>query len=184
MKWEFARAATGVKQDLWYATLNEGEPGTVQGSCDPHRGGGAGVRRHDHRRLRRGGGHRDRLPARRNTPICSPPGSLLKERREAGLLGRKILGKQGFRFDIRIQWAAGAYICGEETALLKLVAKASAVIQESAGLFPPQSGIGSAHRHHNVETFCCVAAFWRTDRLVQPRSATSDSTAPSSTAFR
>ncbi len=42
----------------------------------------------------------------------------LAEAREAGLLGRNILGS-GFDFDIHTHLGAGAYICGEETALLE-----------------------------------------------------------------
>ena len=42
----------------------------------------------------------------------------LEQRREAGLLGRNILGK-GFSFDIDIHVGAGAYICGEESALIE-----------------------------------------------------------------
>ncbi|ANQ84580.1 hydrogen dehydrogenase subunit alpha [Azoarcus olearius] len=43
----------------------------------------------------------------------------LTQRRAAGLLGRNILGEAGFDFDIAIHLGAGAYICGEETALLE-----------------------------------------------------------------
>ncbi|MCB1723854.1 MAG: NADH-quinone oxidoreductase subunit NuoF [Gammaproteobacteria bacterium] len=42
----------------------------------------------------------------------------LAEAREAGLLGENILGS-GFDFDIHTHLGAGAYICGEETALLE-----------------------------------------------------------------
>ena len=45
--------------------------------------------------------------------------SILKKRREANLLGENILGYDGFNFDIRIQMGAGAYVCGEETALIE-----------------------------------------------------------------
>ncbi|MBL7223132.1 MAG: NAD(P)H-dependent oxidoreductase subunit E, partial [Candidatus Brocadiae bacterium] len=44
--------------------------------------------------------------------------SVLQQRREAGLLGKAVCGKEGFDFDIRIQMGAGAYVCGEETALI------------------------------------------------------------------
>ncbi len=44
---------------------------------------------------------------------------VLEVRRKAGLLGNNILGKEGFNFDIRIRMGAGAYICGEETALIE-----------------------------------------------------------------
>ncbi len=41
----------------------------------------------------------------------------LKQAREYGLLGEDILGS-GFNFDIEIRLGAGAFVCGEETALL------------------------------------------------------------------
>jgi [NiFe] hydrogenase diaphorase moiety large subunit len=44
---------------------------------------------------------------------------MLQEMREGNLLGKNIAGKQGFNFDIRIQLGAGAYVCGEESALIE-----------------------------------------------------------------
>lgn len=44
---------------------------------------------------------------------------MLQEMREGNLLGKNIAGKQGFNFNIRIQLGAGAYVCGEESALLE-----------------------------------------------------------------
>jgi NADP-reducing hydrogenase subunit HndC len=41
----------------------------------------------------------------------------IKQARELGLLGKDILGS-GFDFDIEIRLGAGAFVCGEETALL------------------------------------------------------------------
>lgn len=41
----------------------------------------------------------------------------IKQSREAGLLGKNILGS-GFDFDINIKYGAGAFVCGEETALI------------------------------------------------------------------
>ena len=46
---------------------------------------------------------------------------VLTQRRKAGLLGKNIKGKKGFSFDIRIQPGAGAYICGEESALISFL---------------------------------------------------------------
>jgi [NiFe] hydrogenase diaphorase moiety large subunit len=43
----------------------------------------------------------------------------LEEMRSKNLLGENINGQQGFNFDIRIQLGAGAYICGEESALIE-----------------------------------------------------------------
>jgi NADH-quinone oxidoreductase subunit F/NADP-reducing hydrogenase subunit HndC len=44
----------------------------------------------------------------------------LKQAREYGLLGKNILSS-GFDFDIEIRLGAGAFVCGEETALIKSV---------------------------------------------------------------
>mgnify|MGYP000985849940 CR=1 FL=1 len=43
----------------------------------------------------------------------------IEERRKNNLLGKNIIGKEGFDFDIYIQPGAGAYVCGEETALIE-----------------------------------------------------------------
>ncbi|MBD5800800.1 NAD-reducing hydrogenase HoxS subunit alpha [Azoarcus sp. Aa7] len=45
--------------------------------------------------------------------------AVLALRRAVGLLGARILGEGGFDFDIDIHLGAGAYVCGEETALLE-----------------------------------------------------------------
>ncbi len=45
--------------------------------------------------------------------------AVLQRRREDGLLGNRILGEAGFDFDIAIDLGAGAYICGEESALIE-----------------------------------------------------------------
>jgi [NiFe] hydrogenase diaphorase moiety large subunit len=44
---------------------------------------------------------------------------LLEQRRQQNLLGKGILGQAGFDFDIEIHLGAGAYICGEESALIE-----------------------------------------------------------------
>ncbi len=45
--------------------------------------------------------------------------AMLAERRSSNLLGKAILGKEGFDFDIEIRLGSGAYVCGEETALIE-----------------------------------------------------------------
>ncbi len=45
----------------------------------------------------------------------------VRQAREAGYLGRNILGIDGFHFDIEVRLGAGAYICGEETALFEAI---------------------------------------------------------------
>ena len=50
--------------------------------------------------------------------LLEPLESALAARRQAGLLGKNILGSD-FEFDIEIHLGAGAYICGEESALIE-----------------------------------------------------------------
>ena len=45
--------------------------------------------------------------------------AVIKRRTEAGLLGDNIVGVQGFNFRIMVAMGAGAYVCGEETALIE-----------------------------------------------------------------
>ncbi len=45
----------------------------------------------------------------------------IEKARSAGYLGRNILGRKGFDFDIELRLGAGAYICGEETALFEAI---------------------------------------------------------------
>jgi [NiFe] hydrogenase diaphorase moiety large subunit len=82
---------------------------------------------------------------------------VLKQRRAAGLLGTNVAGKQGFNFDIRIQMGAGAYICGEETALISSCEGRSGC-PKTRPPFPAQKGyLDQPSSVNNVETFCCVA---------------------------
>lgn len=45
--------------------------------------------------------------------------NVLEKRKKEGLLGNNILGKSGFDFNIDIRLGSGAYVCGEETALIE-----------------------------------------------------------------
>ncbi|MFH2138716.1 MAG: NAD(P)H-dependent oxidoreductase subunit E [Candidatus Omnitrophota bacterium] len=81
----------------------------------------------------------------------------LKDRRDKGLLGKNILGKEKLNFDIRIQMGAGAYICGEETALISSC-EGMRGDPKNRPPFPAQKGyLGLPTSVNNVETFCCVA---------------------------
>ena len=82
---------------------------------------------------------------------------VLAKRRAAGLLGRDILGKSGFNFDIRIQMGAGAYVCGEETALLSSC-EGRRGDPKTRPPFPAQKGyLDMPTVVNNVETLCCAA---------------------------
>jgi [NiFe] hydrogenase diaphorase moiety large subunit len=83
--------------------------------------------------------------------------SVLEERRERGLLGRSILGTSGFDFDIRIQLGAGAYVCGEETALISSC-EGLRGDPKNRPPFPAQHGYkGCPTIVNNVETFSAAA---------------------------
>jgi [NiFe] hydrogenase diaphorase moiety large subunit len=82
---------------------------------------------------------------------------LLQRRRDQELLGANILGHKGFDFDIRVQLGAGAYICGEETALINSCDgwRGDPLTRPP---FPAQRGLeGVPTAVNNVETLCCVA---------------------------
>ena len=82
--------------------------------------------------------------------------SVLAERREEGLLGKNVCGQEGFDFDIRIQMGAGAYICGEETALISSC-EGTRGDPKNRPPFPAQKGyLGCPTTVNNVETFCVV----------------------------
>ena len=82
---------------------------------------------------------------------------VLQQRQAAGLLGRNICGKEGVHFNIRIQMGAGAYICGEETALISSC-EGLRGDPKNRPPFPAQKGyLGKPTTVNNVETFCCAA---------------------------
>jgi [NiFe] hydrogenase diaphorase moiety large subunit len=83
--------------------------------------------------------------------------SILAERRKKNLLGRNVCGKQGFNFDIRIQMGAGAYVCGEETALISSC-EGKRGDPKTRPPFPAQKGyMDQPTVVNNVETYCCAA---------------------------
>lgn len=82
---------------------------------------------------------------------------VLVQRRIAGLLGRSILGEPGFDFDIEIHLGAGAYICGEESALIESLEGRSGRPRNRPP-FPVTHGyLDQPTLVDNVETFACVS---------------------------
>ncbi len=80
----------------------------------------------------------------------------LQNRRRLGLLGSNVCGHEGFDFDIRIQLGAGAYICGEESALLESLEGKRGAPRERPP-FPTERGyLQQPTAVDNVETFACV----------------------------
>ena len=83
--------------------------------------------------------------------------NILKERREAGLLGQNILNK-GLNFDIEICLGAGAYICGEESALIESL-EGNLGIPRNRPPYPVTQGyLGKPTVVNNVETFLAAAS--------------------------
>ena len=79
----------------------------------------------------------------------------IDEARRRGLLGGDVLGR-GFRFDIEVRRGAGAYICGEETALLNSL-EGFRGEPRSKPPFPVEVGLfGEPTLIHNVETLVNV----------------------------
>ncbi len=79
--------------------------------------------------------------------------SILEELRNKNLLGKNILGK-GFDFDIRVQLGAGAYVCGEESALIES-SEGKRGEPRNRPPFPTVRGYKQSPTIiNNVETFC------------------------------
>ncbi|OIP14364.1 MAG: NADP oxidoreductase [Comamonadaceae bacterium CG2_30_59_20] len=82
--------------------------------------------------------------------------AVLQRRREQGLLGTSIQGKAGFDFDITIHVGAGAYVCGEESALIESL-EGKRGVPRIRPPFPVEHGyLGQPTTVNNVETFCAV----------------------------
>ncbi|HEX5807250.1 MAG TPA: NADH-ubiquinone oxidoreductase-F iron-sulfur binding region domain-containing protein, partial [Anaerolineales bacterium] len=79
----------------------------------------------------------------------------LQEARDAHLLGEKILGSP-FSFEIEVRMGAGAYICGEETALFESI-EGKRGFPRVKPPFPTTHGVfGKPTVINNVETLCNV----------------------------
>lgn len=92
--------------------------------------------------------------------------SALASRKEAKYLGNAIQGKEDFNFDIELRMGAGAYICGEETALIESL-EGYRGEPRNRPPFPVDTGFQSHPTIvNNVETFidavliCAKGAEW------------------------
>ena len=153
-KWQLARAATGRPKYV-VCNADEGDPGAFMDRAllegDPHlviEGmiiGAYAI-----------GASKGYIYVRAEYPVAIEHTALaLDQARQAGLLGRDILCS-GFDFDIEIRKGAGAFVCGEETALI-------ASLEGKRGMprprppFPATSGLfGKPTNINNVETWANV----------------------------
>lgn len=155
MKWGFARSAKG---DTKYIICNadEGDPGAFMDRAvlegDPHAViegmiiGAYAI-----------GAQNGYIYVRAEYPIAVEHLNIaVDQAEELGLLGENILGS-GLNFEIHIKEGAGAFVCGEETALM-------ASIEGDRGMprprppFPANSGLwGKPTNINNVETFANIS---------------------------
>ena len=79
----------------------------------------------------------------------------IKEAREAGLLGKNIFNS-GFDFDLHIRLGAGAFVCGEETALMTSI-EGNRGEPRPRPPYPAVKGLfGKPTTENNVETFANI----------------------------
>ncbi len=80
----------------------------------------------------------------------------IKQARDKRYLGKDILGLKGFDFDINIKEGAGAFVCGEETALMASV-EGERGMPRKRPPFPAVSGLWKKPTNiNNVETFANI----------------------------
>ncbi len=152
-KWEGAAAAPGQPKYI-VCNADESEPGTFKDRVlmeeDPHRAlEGMIIAAHTI------GAQKGYIYVRGEFPNAFKiMGDAVKAARDAGMLGRNILG--GLDFDIEIRLGAGAYICGEETALFESI-EGKRGLPRIKPPFPTTHGLfGKPTVINNVETLCNV----------------------------
>jgi [NiFe] hydrogenase diaphorase moiety large subunit len=155
-KWEFAKNAPGEKRYV-LCNADEGEPGTFKDrvlltECSNQVFEGMTIAGYAL------GSDTGIVYLRGEYAYLRPfLEKVLEDRRQQNLLGQSILGKTGFDFDIRIQLGAGAYVCGEETALISSC-EGLRGNPKNRPPFPAQHGYkGCPTIVNNVETYSAVA---------------------------
>jgi NADH-quinone oxidoreductase subunit F len=155
MKWQFTRKSPG---DVKYVLCNadEGDPGAFMDRSvlegDPHSViEGMAVAAYAI------GSKQGFVYVRAEYPLAVERlGLAIEQAREYGLLGKNILGK-GFDFDLEIRMGAGAFVCGEETALMTSI-EGNRGEPRPRPPFPAVKGLwGKPSSLNNVETFASVA---------------------------
>ena len=154
LKWKFGRASEG-KQKYIVCNADEGDPGAFMDRAvlegDPHSViEGMAIAAYSI------GADKGFVYCRAEYPLAIKRlEAALKQARAMGLLGKNIF-ESGFNFDIEVRMGAGAFVCGEETALM-------ASIEGKRGQprpkppFPAQKGLwGHPTVINNVETLAAI----------------------------
>jgi NADH-quinone oxidoreductase subunit F len=158
-KWELARKSEG---DIKYLVCNadEGDPGAFMDRAvlegDPHK-------------VVEGmiiaayaiGASEGYIYCRAEYPLAIQRlEKTLKDTKAYGLLGENILGS-GFRFNLKIKKGAGAFVCGEETALMQSI-EGKRGMPRPRPPYPSDAGLwGKPTVINNVETFANVPVIIR-----------------------
>jgi len=154
LKWEFASKSPG---EIKYVLCNadEGDPGAFMDrsvlEADPH-----AVLEGMLIAARAINAHQGYIYARTEYPLAIKRlGIAIKQAREYGLLGTDILGT-GFDFDIDVYQGAGAFVCGEETALMRSI-EGKRGMPRPRPPFPAQKGLWEKPTIlNNVETLANI----------------------------
>ncbi len=153
-KWSFAKASAGDKKYV-VCNADEGDPGAFMDRSvlegDPHcvleamAIAGYAI-----------GADEGWIYVRAEYPIAVERLKIaIKQARENGLLGKDIFGS-GFNFDIHIRLGAGAFVCGEETALMTSI-EGNRGEPRPRPPFPAVKGLfGKPTVENNVETFANI----------------------------
>ncbi len=154
LKWEFARRASGRPKYV-ICNADEGDPGAFMDRAmlegDPHavlEGMLIGAYAM--------GAEYGFIYVREEYPIAvNHLHTALEQMRSLGLLGENILGT-GFHFELSVKMGAGAFVCGEETALMASI-EGKRGMPRARPPFPAESGLdGKPTNINNVETWANV----------------------------
>lgn len=155
LKWQFAKASPG---DVKYVLCNadEGDPGAFMDrsvlEADPH-----AVLEGMIIAAKAINSHQGYIYVRTEYPLAIKRLEIaIRQAKEYGLLGNDILGS-GFDFDIEIYQGAGAFVCGEETALMRSI-EGKRGMPRPRPPFPAHKGLWEKPSVlNNVETLANIA---------------------------
>ena len=154
LKWSFARNAPGDEKFV-ICNGDEGDPGAFMNrrvlEGDPHSViEGMAIAAYVI------GARQGYFYVRAEYPIAiSTLRAALQQARDYGLLGDNILGTD-FSFDLEVRMGAGAFVCGEETALMKSI-EGTRGMPTTRPPFPASKGLwGKPSNINNVETYANV----------------------------
>ena len=156
LKWEACRNAPGEARHV-VCNADEGEPGTFKDRVLLTRQADLVFEGMTLCALAIGAQHGYLYLRGEYRYLLEPLQAVLQRRRDNNLLGSNILGQNGFDFDIAIHLGAGAYICGEESALIESL-EGKRGIPRNRPPFPVTHGYQQQPTAlDNVETFCSAA---------------------------